>query len=205
MREFDEDWRYDTATREGSYVFSKGNPLGRPSAKETPVPFNMELAAGRVFISLYNVTSDGSYREKARALAQHFKDNLHLDPSGGYLWNYSTVSYSRSTIPPPPAAEDVGHSQTDVDFAVLAAQNGIVFTRSDLQPFVKSYFRFAASVQKVDDRVLLDLWMPLSWGSCTIFQAIYPPLISEPLQKVFLNALSEAALYADKCSSKTNQ
>lgn len=201
LGEFDADWRQGASAKTGYYVFEKGHPLGT-AAKEVPLPFNMELAAGRVCIILWKLTKNDSYKERAAALARYFKENLQKDSSGGYVWNYAPVNYDSAGQSKPPQPEDFGHGAEDINFAVLAAQNEVVFTHEDLKAFAKAYFRYAQTLQKPTDHSVMDLWAPLSWESCSVYQAIYPHAMTAPVREVFLQALSELALYSDKCSPK---
>jgi rhamnogalacturonyl hydrolase YesR len=52
------------------------------------IPQNQQLAAGRMFIVLWKLTGNSAYRQKAEALARHFKSHLRVDPAGGYEWDY---------------------------------------------------------------------------------------------------------------------
>ena len=53
------------------------------------------------------------------------------------------------------------------DLPYWPLQNGIVFTRDDLDRFSKAYFRYRSSVTKPAQRDALDRWVFLAWESCT--------------------------------------
>ncbi len=202
LHEFDDDWRYDRTTGQGRYIFPQGHPLGLSSTSEVPVPFNMQLSAGRLLIFLWKLTGQHSYKQKAVALAQDFKDHLKRDDSGAYVWSYSPINYSQAKGRPP-EPEDISHGAEDVRFVVVATQNSIVFTREDLDHFAKAYFRYAQQVKKASDRDALDRWVILSWQSCNVYQAIYPDLISRVGRQdaEVLLALAELARYASRCGT----
>jgi hypothetical protein len=202
LHEFDSDWRYDPAKQEGNYVFIKGHPLARADLDETPVPFNMQSAVGDAFIMLSKLTGNPSYKRKAVALSRNLKEHLKIDSSDAYVWNYSVVSYSTAKVSPPPAPEDVSHGAEDVKFAVLAAQNSMVFTRDDIGRFSKAFFRFAGTVQKGSERTALDRWVSLSWASCGVYQAVFRDLMSRYGRQdaEVLLALAELAKYSTDCS-----
>jgi hypothetical protein len=201
LHEFDEHWRYNQDAAAGFYIFPIGHPLGLSKKNEVEVPFNMELAAGRLLINLWKVTGTDSYKQKAVSLAMNFKKYLKTDDSGAYTWGYSTASYSNPNKTPEP--EDVSHGAEDIRFVVLAAQNGIVFTRDDLDRFSKAYFRYRNNVTKAAERDALDRWVFLSWESCSVYQATYPDLISRTGRQdaEVLLALAGLARYADRCGT----
>ena len=201
LHEFDEHWRYNRDTGVGFYIFPTGHPLGLSKKNEVEVPFNMELEAGRLLINLWKVTGNTSYKQNAATLATNFKKYLKVDDSGAYTWGYSTASYANRNKPPEP--EDVSHGAEDVRFAVLAAQNGIVFTRDDLDRFAKAYFRYRSNVTKPAQRDALDRWVFLAWESCSVYQASYPDLISRTGRQdaEVLLALAGLARYADRCGT----
>jgi hypothetical protein len=202
LAEFDGDWRDDPVTREGYYVFEAGHPLdGAVVNPETPLPINMQLAAGRILIELWELTATPIYRLKAEALARTFKNHLRLSPSGAYSWTYwfgRGLSLSK-------AQEDMSHGSIDVSFAVIAAQNSIVFTKTDLSLFAKTFFENLSSATargKPIDIGTESLWAALSNGSCQIYQALYPTLVSHdgsPDPRILLG-LSELAKYTKECS-----
>jgi hypothetical protein len=202
LAEFDSDWRYDPVTSEGYYVFEAGHPLdGAVLSPETPLPFNMQLATGCTLIALWELTAKPIYRQKAEALARTFKNHLGFTPSGAYSWTYwfgRGLSLSN-------AQEDMSHGSIDVSFAVLAAQNSIVFTKTDLGLFAKTFFENLSSStarRKPVDIGTKSLWAALSHGSCEIYQALYPALVSHDgsADTRILLGLSELAKYTTECS-----
>jgi hypothetical protein len=202
LAEFETDWRYDPATGEGYYVFELGHPLNDAVVSpETPLPFNMQLAAGRTLITLWEVTATPVYRQKAEAMARTFKNHLVIDPSGAYSWTYwfgKGLSLSNSQ-------EDISHGSIDVSFAVLAAQKSIVFTKTDLDLFAKTFLEKVDSSRasgKPVDIGTQSLWAVLSNGSCEIYRTLYPALVSHdgsPDPRVLLG-LSELAKSTKECS-----
>jgi len=201
IHEFDEDWRYSRDTGVGFYVFPLEHPLGLSKTKEVEVPFNMELELGRLLIDVWRVTGNAAYKQRAATLATNFKKYLHVDDSGGYVWGYSAASYSNPNKAPEP--EDVSHGAEDVRFAVVAAQNSIVFTRDDLDRFSKAYLRYRNQVKKPVERDALDRWIFLSWESCTVYQATYPDLITRTGRQdaEVLLAVAGLARYSDRCGT----
>lgn len=83
LHEFDGQWRYDSFTGSGHYVFEDSDPMKASAGPETPVSFNGQLAAGRALIYLWKVTGYPSYRHKVEGLAWYFKKHLVLDFGGG--------------------------------------------------------------------------------------------------------------------------
>ena len=116
------------------------------------------------------------------------------------MWGYSAASSNPNKAPEP---EDVSHGAEDVRFAVVAAQNSIVFTRDDLDRFSKAYLRYRNQVKKPVERDALDRWIFLSWESCTVYQATYPDLITRTGRQdaEVLLAVAGLARYSDRCGT----
>jgi|SRR5579862_18013 len=215
LKEFDNEWRYDSDSQEGHYVFEKDQPDYQSSAgAEVPVPFNMQLAAGRSFIVLWKLTHKTAYFAKARALAKHFKDHVQVDESGAYMWTYwYDRALSRSA-----SSEDASHGAIDVDFAVLAAQNGIIFDKSDLNRFLGSFNeRLAldrresgghlAATQAKQDPYPLARWLPLLQASCTGVNDLADEVMDDTghADPLHLIALSQLAKYWQACHASLDR
>ena len=96
------------------------------------LPLNQSNAMGRLLIALWQITGEEAYRGKAEALAARFKDQLSVGASGEYLWNYWGGAYASP-------GEDISHAALNVDFAVQAAEAGLVFTDADLDRFAATF------------------------------------------------------------------
>lgn len=110
------------------------NPAGRGHYRDpylefysgsTELPFNMQNAAGRAFISLWHATGEPRFRERAEQLARTMKDEL-LAVGDKYVWRYAA---SRG----PEQAEDVVHAAINVNFMLDAYEAGLVFDEVDVQ------------------------------------------------------------------------
>ena len=112
----EDQWR-----EEGYYVFRPDASFLTYAGRD--VPLNQSNTMGRLLVTLYAVTGDKNYYEKAKALADRFKGQLT-----NYRWNYWGGVYSG-------VGEDVSHAAINVDFAALCAQNGITFTDVDMRAF----------------------------------------------------------------------
>jgi hypothetical protein len=201
LKAFDTDWRPDPTAAKGKYVFGGNHPLANQQAGETPLPYNMELAAGDAFIELWKLTGDRSYQVRAKAMAEDFKEALHTDSTGAYVWDYGPVSYSKTNPSAHPSKEDIAHGGIDIYFAVLAAQNDIVFNKDDISRFAKSYPEFAAQAKTPADRDALDRFISLAWGSCSEYDPIRSDLMARKGHQdaQILFALSELARYENVC------
>jgi hypothetical protein len=209
LKEFDDQWRYDAKSGEGFYVFESDQPLenGMMAGRDLSLPFNMQLAAGRAFIVLWKLTGKDSYYSKAEALARHFKDHLHVDSFGGYSWTYW---FGKGLIRSA-GVEDVSHGAIDVDFAVLAAQNGIVFDTHDLEQFIRTFFHYykrdwtlaeGLPLASKQDPYALARWLNLCDTQCSVCDAVSDDLLGAraPYNSLHLIALSALAKYSKKCS-----
>ena len=128
----DDQWR-----AAGYYVF-------RPDASflDYPgrdLPLNQSNAMGRLLLAMADLTGDASYIDKATRLAERFRAQITAS-GGAYLWNYWGGVYASP-------GEDVSHAAINVDFAVMAAAQGVVFTEADLAGFATT---FLANVYRTD-------------------------------------------------------
>lgn len=134
-----------TQEDEGYYIFPKGSPFHLDGAN---VPFNQQNQMGIFLISLYNITGEHSYLDKALKLGRVFKRNL-IETDGMYEWHYSwgkasigwtaeedisvnTLSYAGHD------GYDGGYSRIEMDFACKLHPYG-VFDDADIQRFVATY------------------------------------------------------------------
>ncbi len=101
------------------------------------LPFNEQNAAGRVLILLTKVTGKSEYSDKAERLARDFKKSLiYIEDKNAYKWIYSAPSPRELN---PSGAEDISHASINIDFAVLAYNNGIVFDETDMERFSNTF------------------------------------------------------------------
>lgn len=125
----------------GYYVFRPDATfLGYPGSD---LPLNQSNTMGRLLLALHAVTSDATYLDKATKLAQRFKNQLSTGSGGEYLWNYWGGTYASP-------GEDISHAAINVDFAAMAAEQGVVFTDTDLDAFSRTFM----GPVYVDDRTL---------------------------------------------------
>lgn len=129
----EDQWR-----AEGYYVFRPDASFMTYAGRD--IPLNQSNTMGRLLVTLYAVTGDKTYYEKAKALADRFKAQLT-----NYRWNYWGGPYAG-------VGEDVSHAAINVDFAALCMQNGITFTDVDMRGFGKT---FVDSVY-LDDQTFSD-------------------------------------------------
>ena len=217
IKEFDPQFRYDEKTGEGSYWWEGDEPL--KTDLKAPPPFNFSLSAGRVFVLLYKITKEKVYLDKATSLAKYFKHNLILTEDNAYLWGY------RADIKKFPAYEDISHGGIDLDFAILCAENGIIFDENDMKRFVNTLLRLKKADdgffnyvnktdilgensniggKKADLSFTIGRWLELSQFDCSAYKVIAPFLIkrinnSEKEHPIVLLGLAKLIKYYDKC------
>lgn len=190
MAFFDPNWVYDSAKDNGYYQFEASEPHSNNTPDPPmPVPFNHQLAAGRTLLMLYNVTGELEYYRKAHWLAKHFRNYLIKESNGSYVWHYwYGKGYDRSK-----AVEDISHGAIDLDFAVLAYRNRVVFNRVDMTRFVQTYNskirkngQFADTVDgKGKDKYkdALGRWLELSEFTSTTWKDFAGVVSSESVSK----------------------
>lgn len=133
---------------QGYYIIRKGAPVWSDGVG---IPFNMYLILGEAQISLYQVTGDPIYLERATKMARHFKSHLTVDQAtGAYVWNYYWgLAYTGWTAANNPTTntpeyrgyknvEDIRHGVLDMRFAEKAYRAGIVFNEQDMIRFGKT-------------------------------------------------------------------
>lgn len=70
-------------------------------------------------------------------LARRFKSHLRVDSAGAYAWDYW---YGKGLLRHN-AREDISYAAIDVNFAVRAARESLVFSRDDLVGFILAFTR----------------------------------------------------------------
>ena len=219
VSEFDNQWRFDPETKGGSYWFEGDEPLS--TDLKAPMPFNGPLAMGRVLIMLYSLTKKDIYYNKVTALALYFKNNLIETNDGYYIWGY------RPNLKKYPQIEDISHGAIDVDFAILAYKNGIVFYKSDIEKFSKTLlnskekakrFAFSKFVDGTDDRedkpysnapgditkFAVGRWLELSEWNCDVYKVVYNYLVqiikdSKKEHPAVLLGIAKLTKYYEEC------
>jgi hypothetical protein len=202
LHEFDRQWRYDSSSGSGYYVFEDSDPIKVSAGPETPVPFNQQLAAGGAFIVLWKLTGNSGYQQKAEGLARHFKGHLRMDSTGGYEWDYwygKGLARYRSL-------EDISHGAIDVDFAVRAAQESLVLSRDDIVRFVLAFFRYTNSsegnVEQARDAA--GRWLELAGLDCRVYHRVFPHLMAKDgsQHSQVLLGVAKLAKYVRSCAEK---
>lgn len=139
---FQPDWRDGPNDDEGYYV--------EPALGSRPVPLNQQNALGRALVDLWKATGKTTYRDQATKLAHFFKRRLRNGRDNAYDWAY------HPGLNPPygGGSEDISHASINVDFAVRCYENGIVFTKSDIERFANTLLKV---VHKGDDHFSLTV------------------------------------------------
>jgi len=204
---FEKNWNYDASTGRGYYQFFADEPHSANSPNPpVPLPFNQQLAAGRTLIMLHKVTGNNEYREKAEALARHFRSNLKGN-KGPYIWTY----WYGKGLDRSKTIEDISHGAIDLDFAILAYRSGIVFNREDLSRFQETYekniHKSGTVANTVDGRGegryknAIGRWLELAEFSCVPWKDFYAFYLLGDLGRHPEVMLGTAKLvkYFDKC------
>lgn len=132
----------------GTYIFQKGSPYVVDGIE---YPVNMNLAMGRSILSLWFATRRAAYRERAVALARHWRADWQLLDDKAIMWSHQHrdswpyrgwavtdgVSVNMPSYNPNTRVEDLAHGAVCVEFAELAGQAGI-YQRTDLTRFART-------------------------------------------------------------------
>jgi hypothetical protein len=199
LLEFEGQWRYDAARREGYYVYEDDLP-----AEDTaglPVPFNQQLAAGRALLMLWKVTGKPAHLEKVVGLGRHFKRHLRRQLlTGAYDWDYwygtGLLKYNERA--------SVAYGAIDADFAVLAWRESVVFSREDMARLVEAFLQktrvAGGRMQRASDAT--GRWLGLSEVDCGLYRVVAPYLMGKTgaQSAEVLLGVAKLTRYADRCA-----
>lgn len=142
-------WREGPEEGQGYYLLTpKGSGMWCDGIM---APFNYLGGAGQVLLSVWDCTGDPSALDHATRIARLLKASCSKQPNGSYSFPYwSPVGYRGWTkteglsvntpeYGPTQSAEDLSHGAWELSFAVMCQQRGIVFTRSDMRRFAKTF------------------------------------------------------------------
>lgn len=206
---FEKNWERDAVTGGGYYQFDHDEPHATNAPdKPMPLPLNQQLAAGRTFVALYEYTGNSIFKQRAEALARHFKGNLK--GSGPYVWTY----WHGKGLQRSKGVEDVSHGAIDVDFAIQAYRSGIVFGLGDMTRFRDTYEKnvrrngtFAAKVDGTGAplyKEAIGRWLELSEFTCVPWKDYHALLQRDELSnnpQVMLG-IAKLIKYYGKCSGE---
>lgn len=207
---FDRNWVQDDKLGEGYYQFDVDSPHTTNVDPPMPVPFNQQLAAGRTFLVLYQLTNKRFFYEKAEGLARHFIHRLRKEINGTCTWNYSYDKGFKECN----AVEDISHGATDIDFAVLAYRNGIIFNKEDIFHFINTYKinihkngKFANTVSGIGEgtyKESIGRWLELSKFDCFIWNNFYDMVKNDNLSGgvEILLGIAKLLKYWDRCNKQ---
>lgn len=200
---FDKNWRFDAKTGEGFFVADKDEPA-RGNLRQ---PLDRDLAMGRVYIQLCNLTGKSDYCDKARALAIMFKNRLVVD-GDRFIWNILGTT-----------KEDLSHGAIDVSFACESFSAGLIFTKEDMSRFGRTLLkarqqdRFSQYVDGTGDDDALNTysvssarWLDLSRTDCTTYKTVHDFMVDYLKSKKKVNlpillGIANLVKYWDSCGA----
>lgn len=207
LAEFNSNWVTVEGGTEGFYQFDSDEPqTGNTPDPPMPLPFNNQLAAGKALVLLCTLTGEKLFCEKASRLAAHFKRHLRIDPKGAYVWDY----WYAKGLKRYDSVEDFSHGSIDVDFAVQAKRNCMVFEKQDIEGFIKTWIKNVYAngrlASTVDGRgetkhgiALPASWFELAEYDCTIWSDAIMRLDSPGVVNIF--GIAKLAKYYDHCTT----
>ena len=116
---------------EGYYIFPEDAPVELPGIN---VPNNYQLAMGSTLISLYQLTNNADYLDKAQRVGRILSRDLTLQDNT-YTWHYwprQGLEHTNYRI------EDMSHATIDLIFAKKAFQENI-FNQEDMERFTRTF------------------------------------------------------------------
>ncbi|MFC7619317.1 hypothetical protein [Microlunatus sp. GCM10028923] len=145
----------------GSYTFTKGSPYVVDGIE---YPTNMDLAIGATVLSLWQLTGDVVYRDRAKRLAAHWRQDWTRLADGAVVWPHQHkdswayrgwteadgVSVNMPSYNPNTRVEDLGHGQLCIEFAELAHRSGL-YRRDDLVRLARTLTRHAMTEDSAGD------------------------------------------------------
>lgn len=148
----DREWQQND-DGEGWYSSARGMPV--PYADGAEQPANQFLAPGRTTLQLAAITGNPQYVDRARRMARAFRNQLALGDNRAYTWHYwltwgkvyqgwtkeDDVSEYRLSYSGARQIEDVSHGHIDIDFAVRAFWDDVVFEGEDMVRMARTFTR----------------------------------------------------------------
>lgn len=217
IKEFDNQYKFDTTKNEGFYLWEGDEPL--KTDLKAPIPLNYQTALGRCLLLLYILTNDKNYLEKAEGIARYFKNNLVLE-DGRYIWGY------RADIKKYLQVEDISHGAIDLEFAVLAFKTGIVFNYNDMLKFANTFkklqkndgfYKFLNATDGKTENPYVNApgdqsdavgrWLDLSEFDCGVYNSVKSYYVKNKLKSKkehpqVLLGLTKLIKYWSMCESK---
>ncbi|HUT33936.1 MAG TPA: hypothetical protein VNE39_10670 [Planctomycetota bacterium] len=132
---WDKHWR---ETAQGGFLVFPTDPDFDPSG--ATLPHNQYLPLGTVQLTLHRITGKAIYRQRAAKMARFFKSCLRLVDER-YEWNYWDAAGEWDKPwdkPEEKRPEDTGHGSLDIGFVLACAENGLVFTETDIKRFANT-------------------------------------------------------------------
>ncbi|MDA2925982.1 hypothetical protein MYX78_01920 [Acidobacteria bacterium AH-259-G07] len=134
----DDEWR-ENQEGEGWYVARRSAPQWSAGLD---LPINQSNVLGLAMLELGRISGDPLYRDRVTKLARAFKNNMdYIGETEAYLWPYwlkeGKVGSTGSQEP-----EDIGHAGPNVLFAYRCYENGIVFSRTDMQRIANTWVKY---------------------------------------------------------------
>ena len=155
----------------GYYIFRSDASFLTYAGRD--LPLNQSNAMGRLLLVLHDLTGEAEYLQKARAMGTRFKAQL-----SSYRWNYWGGEYRAY-------GEDISHAAVNVDFAVMLADRGLVFTDADMIGFSDTFmnsiylddgtfsdFVGGGSTNKASYRPQIGRWARLTPWRTAVYTAI---------------------------------
>jgi hypothetical protein len=125
IRDADVNWRPGPKAGEGFYFEPY---LGSMQ------PLNQQNRFGSLLLEMYRVTGKRLYLQRAEGLAHWFKNRLRSGNPDLYDWAYWPRESTDGE-----GSEDISHAHINVEFAVLCAAEHVVFTRTDVARFARTW------------------------------------------------------------------
>ncbi len=138
-------WVEGPASDEGYYIYKDNEP----DREGQRLPFNRQSTMGRSLWMLYKLGGNPEHRDKAIKLATFLKRRLHLfltpdTNEGVWFWEYTLPNSPRNNPYPwsqlwrVGTGDDLSHGSLSMEFYVLMANDGQVFTHEDMQALART-------------------------------------------------------------------
>lgn len=168
------------------------------------LPHNMYLAFGTLLLVLHEIAQSPHYApanadfppfylREASAMARFFRSKLkHLQKADAYVWLYMEPESD-----PRPRAEDVGHANLDIEFAIRAHHLGIVFDDRDMKRFANTVTRVLWNQDERQPEFRSHLSLKHKMGSSYLWRWLwlseFEPRIGRLISRHYINHPRRAA------------
>lgn len=179
VRQLEPQWRFNSATGQGYYMWEGDEPIKTDFSLQPPL--NGQAAIGKSLALLYHLTSKPDYLAKVRALANLFARNASVTQMGTLRWGYRADTSKARQM------EDISHGAIEVEMALEAWRLKLVELsflkqlahtlvalkgKDGFAEYVDGTSRYKDDAEKFTYSIQTGRWLGLSAVDCRVYNAV---------------------------------